>query len=84
MLRNILKIFLITLILLNLATANSDKNTILNIKVKIDDKFRTSLNLDPNLYKIWIGTSDGRNQYSEPMGQRLKRRIFLASQGLHL
>ena len=84
MLRNILKIFLITLILLNLATANSDKNTILNIKVKIDDKFRTSLNLDPNLYKIWIGTSDGRNQYSEPMEATLKRRIFLAFQVLHL
>ena len=73
MLRNIFKIFLITLILLNLATANSDKNTILNIKVKIDDKFRTSLNLDPNLYKIWIGTSDGRNQFSEPMESTPKK-----------
>ena len=73
MLRNILKIFLITLILLNLATANSDKNTILNIKVKIDDKFRTTLNLDPNLYKIWIGTSDGRDQFSEPMGATPKK-----------
>ena len=73
MLRNIFKTFLITLILLNLAIANSDKNTILNIKVKIDDKFRTSLNLDPNLYKIWIGTSDGRNQFSEPVEAPTKK-----------
>ena len=73
MLRNIFKTFLITVILLNLALANSDKNTILNIKVKIDDKFRTSLSLDPNLYKIWIGSADGRNQLSEPMEASTKK-----------
>tara|TARA_Y100000996_G_scaffold256146_1_gene201475 strand:+ start:207 stop:1643 length:1437 start_codon:yes stop_codon:yes gene_type:complete len=73
MLRNILKTFFITLILFSLVEANPDKNTILNIKVKIDDKFRTNLNLDPSLYKIWIGSEDGRDQLSQPIESSSKK-----------
>ena len=73
MLRNILKPFFITLILFSLVEANPDKNTILNIKVKIDDKFRTNLNLDPSLYKIWIGSEDGRDQLSQPIEASSKK-----------
>ena len=77
MLRNVLKTFFITLILFSLIQANADKNTILNIKVKIDDKFRTNLNLDPNLYKIWIGTSDGSQNLSEPIANAGKPKTYI-------
>ncbi len=77
MLRHILKIFFITIILLNIGLSNSDKNTLLNLKVKIDNEFRQTLDMDPNLYKIWIGTKDGSQEISDTIIDSAKSKTYI-------
>ena len=77
MLRHILKIFFITIILFNIGLSNNDKNTLLNLKVKIDNEFRQTLDMDPNLYKIWIGTKDGSQELSEPIINSGKSKTYI-------
>ena len=77
MLRNILKTFCITLILLSIGLSDNNKNTLLNLKVKIDSQFRQNLQMDPNLYKIWIGTTDGSEQLSAPILNERKAKTYI-------
>ncbi|MAX13354.1 MAG: hypothetical protein CMG11_04780 [Candidatus Marinimicrobia bacterium] len=77
MLRNILKTFFITLILFSLAQTNTDKNTLLNLKVRIDNEFRQTLDMEPKLYKIWIGTTDGSDELSETATSAGKPKTYI-------
>ena len=77
MLRNISKIIFITLVLLNISLSGDNKNTLLNFKVKLDNSFRQTLNMDPNLYKIWIGTTDGSEEIEEPLTKSGQTKTYI-------
>jgi len=57
--------------------SDNNKNTLLNLKVKIDNEFRQTLDMDPNLYKIWIGASDGSQNLSEPITNAGKAKTYI-------
>ena len=72
-----IKTIFITLVLLNVSLSGDNKNTLLNLKLKIDNEFRQTLDMNPNLYKIWIGTKDGSQELSEPIINSGKSKTYI-------
>ena len=60
-----IKISLIIITLLNISLSEYDKNTLMNFKVELDNSFRQNLDMNPDLYRIWIGTTSKNEHVKE-------------------
>ena len=59
MLNNFIKIFILSITITSLLYSSED--LFLKKKIQIEDKFRGQANLNPDLFKIWIGTRQEAN-----------------------
>ena len=59
MLKNFIKIFILSITLTTILYSSED--LFLKKKIQIEDKFRGQVNLNPDLFKVWIGTRQEAN-----------------------
>ena len=59
MLKNFIKIFILSITLTTMLYSSED--LFLKKKIQIEDKFRGQVNLNPDLFKVWIGTRQEAN-----------------------
>ena len=63
MLKNLIKIFILSLTLTTMLYSSED--LFLKKKIQIENKFRGQVNLNPDLFKVWIGTRQEANVNSK-------------------
>ena len=59
MLKNFIKIFILSITLTTILYSSED--LFLKKKIQIEDKFRGQVSLNPDLFKVWIGTRQEAN-----------------------
>ena len=74
MLKNFIKIFILSITLTTILYSSED--LFLKKKIQIEDKFRGQVNLNPDLFKVWIGTRQEANINSKYQITKMMRNIM--------